>query len=67
MQKVEIVFSDYCYTCGDGCCTSYGTVTTVNGVELPTHNQDLDTILTNVLKHLGYDVHLIHRDEDGQI
>lgn len=28
---------EYYYNCGDGCCTNYGTTTTVNGKELDQH------------------------------
>jgi hypothetical protein len=34
MKKVKINFKEYMYQCGDGCCTEYGTITTVNGKEL---------------------------------
>ena len=55
-NKLNISLAEYTYTCGDGCCTDFGTVTTVNGVELPCHNQDAETILRQVLEHLGYEV-----------
>ena len=54
MDKLNIVLTEYTHECGDGCCTNFGTVTTVNGVELDCHNQDTATILEQVLKHLGY-------------
>lgn len=53
--KVKITFEDYSYKCGDGCCDMWGTVTTVNGVELPFHNEDVDTIVEGILNALGYD------------
>lgn len=37
---LKINLTEYGYSCGDGCCYNYGTITTVNGVELPCHNQD---------------------------
>ena len=55
-QKVTIVLDDYDYDCGDGCCTNYGTTTMVDGVELFSHNQDPETILKQVLEHLGFEV-----------
>ena len=55
-NKLNINLAEYTHECGDGCCTTYGTVTTVNGVELPCHNQDAETILRQVLEHLGYEV-----------
>jgi len=64
--KLEIELKEYVYTCGDGCCTDYGTITTVNGVELDLSNQDAATILEQVLEHLGYDVEVSvsYDDED---
>jgi len=59
MKKVKIELNEYCYTCGDGCCTYYGTVTKVNGKELQAHNQDVGTILRGVLEELGYEVDLV--------
>ena len=56
--KLNIDIQEYYNTCGDGCCTNYGTITKVNGVELPSHNQDTYTILKQVLEHLGYDVEI---------
>lgn len=58
-MKVKIELDEYSYNCADGCCTNFGTTTTVNGVELDLHNQDAGTILQMVLKHLGYEVELI--------
>lgn len=54
--KVEL--HEYGYSCGDGCCYNYGTITTVNDIELPCHNQDVETILRQVLEHLGYKVEI---------
>lgn len=60
MKEVKIDIIDYEHTCGDGCCYNYGTITKVNGVELFNHNTDVDTILTQVLEHLGYKVEINH-------
>lgn len=49
-----IELEEYGYSCSDGCCYNYGTITKVNGIELPLHNQDVETILSEVLTHLGY-------------
>ena len=54
--KIKITLDEYNTTCGDGCCTNYGTVTYIDGVEMPCHNQDAPTIITQILEHLGYDV-----------
>lgn len=55
-EKVNINLKQYSYTCGDGCCTDYGTITTVNGNQLELHNQDTSTIVEQILEHMGYDV-----------
>lgn len=60
---LNINLTDYGYSCGDGCCYNYGTVTKVNGVELPCHNQDVGTILSQVLEHLGYKVEIEYGDD----
>ena len=51
---LDIVIDEYDSTCSDGCCVNYGTSVKVNGVEMPFHNQDTETILKQVLSHLGY-------------
>jgi len=58
MEKLIIELNEYVTECGDGCCTNYGTVVKVNGVEMPFHNQDVKTILEQVLQHLEYDVEI---------
>lgn len=60
---LKINLTEYGYSCGDGCCYNYGTITTVNGVELPFHNQDAVTILIQVLEHLGYKVEIEYSDD----
>lgn len=57
-QQIKITLTEYGYSCGDGCCYNYGTITTVNGTELPCHNQDAPTIVRQILEHLGYEVDL---------
>lgn len=57
-ETLRIKMTEYGYHCGDGCCYNYGTITTVNDVELPLHNQDPGTILRQVLEHLGYNVEM---------
>lgn len=58
MKKVKITLHDYSHTCGDGCCTDYGTVTTVNGKELNFYNTDRYTIIEGILTELGYEVEI---------
>ena len=57
-MKIKIDLIEYDYDCADGCCTTYGTITKVNDVELECHNQDTGTIITQILEHLGYEVEL---------
>jgi hypothetical protein len=58
-KKVKIELDEYSYNCSDGCCTDYGTTTTVNGKKLDLHNQDVATILQQVLTELGYKAEII--------
>lgn len=60
MKKVKINFKEYMYQCGDGCCTEYGTITTVNGEELEFRNEDTSTIVKGILEKLGYEVEITH-------
>ena len=55
-KKLKITFTEYGYSCGDGCCYNSGVITTVNGVELPLQNEDTETIVQQILEHLGYEV-----------
>ena len=55
-KKINITLEEYYYNCSDGCCTTYGTITTVNGVELECHNTDTESIVRQILEHLGYQV-----------
>jgi hypothetical protein len=57
-MKVKVELHEYTYHCGDGCCTDYGTLTVVNGKDLPCRNQDAATILRTVLEELGYEVEI---------
>jgi len=65
-EKLKIELIDWDYTCGDGCCTTYGTTTIVNGVEMPSNNQDAETILRMVLEHLGYEVEIEQKYEEDE-
>lgn len=58
MEDIKINFHDYYYNCGEGCCTNYGVITTINGVELRAHNTDYVTIVQQILEHLGYKVEI---------
>jgi hypothetical protein len=66
MKKLKITLESWDYTCGDGCCTDYGTKLYLNDKELehPDPEQwnnnylgdDVETSLHAVLKELGYEV-----------
>ena len=62
-MELNIKIEEYNYACSDGCCLNYGTITTVNGIELPCHNQDTQTIVKQILEHLGYAVNFIEIDD----
>lgn len=53
-EKLKIKLTEYSSHCHDWCCFDYGTITTVNGIELPLHNSDTPTLITQILEHLGY-------------
>lgn len=59
-MKLTIKLDEYDYKCADGCCDNFGVITTINDVELPCHNIDKETILTQILKHLGFEVEIIN-------
>jgi len=61
MKPIKIKFTEYDRKCGDGCCDVFGTITEVNGVELRGHSQDVDTIVKNILEHLGYEVEIEYK------
>jgi hypothetical protein len=65
-EKLKIELKEYYHDCSDGCCTTYGTETFVNGEKMPFENQDAATILEQVLKHLGYDVE-IEESYNGEV
>jgi hypothetical protein len=68
MKKVKITLEEWDYTCGDGCCYSYGTKVYLDGKELEHPNPEVDdnsyvgdnvsTALLAVLKELGYEVEI---------
>ena len=65
-SSVLIEFKEWDYTCGDGCCTSFGTKLLLNGKELEHPNEeikdnsyvgdDTQTAINAILKELGYEV-----------
>lgn len=67
-KKIKLTFSDWDYTCGDGCCYEWGTTIKVNkGEELTIHFADANssaTAVVEVLTHLGYEVDFDFGGED---
>jgi len=59
-DDLYITFEDYDSICSDGCCHDYGTITTLNGIELECHNQDKISIVMQILEHLGYNISIEH-------
>ena len=62
-KKIEITFEDYEHFCSDGCCHDWGTITRVNGVALECTNTDKETIIKQILEHLGFEPTIINNDE----
>lgn len=50
---IKININEWHYQCGDGCCDTYGTRTTIDGIELENQNQDVCSVVKQVLEHLG--------------
>lgn len=73
-MKLKITFKDWTYTCGDGCCTTFGTKLLLNDEELKHPNpeildnsyigDDVKTALEAVLKKLGYEIEFDNEYED---
>lgn len=63
-MKHKIVLDDFHYQCGDGCCDVFGTSVTIDGVKLYCYNMDVDTILFNVLHHLGIEAEIVRKEEE---
>ena len=55
-KTLKITFTEYGYSCGDGCCYNSGIITSINGFQLPNQNEDTGTIVKEILEYLGYTV-----------
>ena len=76
MTKLKITLEDWDYTCGDGCCTDYGTKLYLKDklLEHPNPEQwnnnyiggDVETALQAVLKELGYEVEVKQVYDNGE-
>lgn len=56
MKKLSIELNEFDYTGSSN--DIYGMQVMVNGVEMPFINLDTETILQQVLEHLGYEVEI---------
>jgi len=54
-NKLKIEIHDY-----EGGYEEYGTITKVNGEEMPFRNTDREAIITMILQYLGYDVDVVN-------
>jgi len=57
-QTLNIKLTEYAYPANDGCCLDFGTITTINGKELPCNSIDTVNIIKQILTHLGYKVNI---------
>ena len=66
-MKIEL--SDWDHTCGDGCCDSWGTTITIDGVELKggdySNANEVMIGLGPVLNYLGYNVIFEYKDNES--
>ena len=69
MEKeiLNINIEEFGYYCSEGCCLDSGTKVTVNGVLLPFQNEDTETIIKQILEHLGYTVNITSSENYQQI
>jgi len=57
MEKLVVKTEEWSHTCHDGCCYTYGTKVFINDKQVTSgYANEIDTIIEEVLKHLGYDV-----------
>jgi hypothetical protein len=58
-ENLKIKTKSWNYTCGDGCCYTWGTDVFINGKKVSQGNSDnINTILKEVLEHLGYQINI---------
>lgn len=64
MEKLIIKTEEWSHTCHDGCCHTYGTIIYLNDKKVTSgYANEIDTLLQEVLKYLGYEVQINHNDE----
>lgn len=63
MIKIEV--KEWSYTCGDGCCDTYGMDVYVDGVQVNEFDvSEKEALLMAVLKHLGIEAEIVSEYED---
>jgi hypothetical protein len=56
-ENLKIKTKSWNYTCGDGCCYTWGTDVFINGKKITQGKSDnINTILKEVLEYLGYQI-----------
>jgi hypothetical protein len=58
INNLTINIHQYSYSSADGGSYNYGTITTLNGNELPCRNNDIESVIRQLLEHLGYNVEI---------
>lgn len=60
--KCEVCFQNWDYTCGDGCCSDYGTSLVINGYLITQYCNDEDSVV-KVLEFLGLNPVMIYEED----
>jgi hypothetical protein len=56
-ENLKIKTKSWDYTCGDGCCTTWGQDVFINNEKVSTGDyNNIELILKEVLEHLGYEI-----------
>ena len=59
MKKLKIKLVHWDNTCGDGCCTTYGTDLFIDDKEIEGDYSSVDgEQLKSILEHIGYEIEL---------
>jgi hypothetical protein len=60
-KKLKIKTKSWDYTCGDGCCTTWGTDVFINNEKVSSGDyNNIELILKDVLEYLGYQIKINH-------
>lgn len=65
-DKLLITFTDWHYTCGDGCCDMYGTEISLNGDKCDNQysGDSPEQSLIYILEKLGYEVEINFKSDE---